>query len=126
MQDILETVNTKVAELEDEKNQEVVNITIDLIVGQGKKSIYRYLDPSFGYTLTAIGDRRISKVKLSVYKKSKDEWEYVSEMSGSKPLIKIQPVDFEQYEITISVDDFKGSNTTGHFALILYHRNPEK
>lgn len=126
MQDILETVTTKVVDLEDEKNQEVVNITLDLIVNQGKKMVYRFLDPSFEYTVVGISDRRISKLRVSVNKKSRDDWEYVSELSSSSPSIKIQPTDYEEYRFTVSVDGFKGENNTGHFALLLYHRNPEK
>jgi hypothetical protein len=125
MQDILESVNAKVSELEDEKNQEVVNITLDLLVREGKKTMYRYLDPSFEYTAVAIGDRRISKLKIEVYKKGPSDWEYVSEMSGSSPVLKFKPAAFEQYEFTVGVDEFKSENTTGHFALLLYHRNPE-
>jgi hypothetical protein len=44
MQDILETVVKKIVELEDEKDQEIVNITADLLVRTtGKKQIYRHL-----------------------------------------------------------------------------------
>jgi hypothetical protein len=126
MQDILETVTAKVIDLEDEKHQEVVNMTFDLLVNEGTKKVYRFLDPSFGYTLVAFGDRRINRLRVSVYKQGKQDWEYVTELSGSSPEIKIYPSDFEQYEFTVSVDSFKGTNTTGHFALLLYHRNPEK
>lgn len=125
MQDIIETVTAKVFELEDEKAQEVVNITLDLLVGQGKKTLYRFLDPSFDYSLIAIGDRRISKLKVTVYRKTADNWEYVAEVSETKPEIKIFPANFEQYEFTIAVDEFKGDSTTGHYAILLYHRNPE-
>jgi len=126
MQDILETVTDRVIELEDVKNQEVVNITLDLLVNDGQKKIYRYLDPSFDYTLVAVGDRRINRLRISVYKKAKEDWEYVKEVSGSSPEIKIHPSDIDQYVFTVSVEAFKGKNTTGHFALLLYHRNPEK
>ncbi|MGH2576044.1 MAG: hypothetical protein ACRDFC_10135 [Ignavibacteria bacterium] len=126
MQDIIETVTAKIVELEDEKSQEVVNITMDLLVRDGKKTLYRFLDPSFDYTMIAIGDRRISKLKVTVYKKTADNWEYVAEVSDAKPEIKIFPANFEQYEFTIAVDEFKGNNTTGHYAILLYHRNPEK
>jgi hypothetical protein len=35
-------------------------------------------------------------------------------------------MEFEQYEFTVTVDEFKTGESTGHFALILYHQNPEK
>ena len=127
MQDILEKVTNKVVELEDEKGQEVVNITLDLLVRTtGKKQVTRYLDPSFDYKVIVIGDRRISKLNMVVYKKSKKDWDYVTEASGSAPQIDLTPSDFEQYEFTVNVDQFKGDNMTGHFALFIYHIDPTK
>jgi hypothetical protein len=128
MQDILETVTTKVTELEDQRNQEVVNMTFDLIVNTGKKTMWRYLDPAFDYDVMVIGDRRIEKLKVTVYKKNAktEAWEFVDEYTDDKPVIRIDPQDFEQYEFTVSVDKFKTGNTTGHFALLLYHQNPER
>lgn len=127
MQDILETVSSKVIELEDEKDQEIVNVTIDLLVRTtGKKQVTRYLDPSFDYKVMVIGDRRISKLDLVVYKKTKKDWDYVTEATSSIPQIDITPSDFEQYEFTVSVNQFKGDNLTGHFALLIYHIDPTK
>ncbi len=127
MQDILEKVSGKITELEDEKDQEVVNITLDLLVRTtGKKQVTRYLDPSFDYKVMVIGDRRISKLNLVVYKKSKKDWDYVTEASGSVPQVDITPSDFEEYEFTVNVEQFKGDNMTGHFALFIYHENPTK
>ena len=127
LQDILEKVTDRVTTLEDEKDQEVVNITIDLLVRTtGKKQVTRYLDPSFEYKVMLIGDRRISKLNLLVYKKTKDDWEYVTEAKSSIPQIELTPSDFEQYEFTVNVDRFKGDNMTGHFALLIYHIDPTK
>ncbi|HEY3251084.1 MAG TPA: hypothetical protein VGK25_08185 [Ignavibacteria bacterium] len=126
MQDILETVTAKIVELEEDKNQEIVNVTFDLLVNEGKKTVWRFLDPAFTYDLSIIGDRRISKLKVTVYKQGKSDWEYVDEVSASNPKLKIYPSEYEQYEFTISVADFKSGNNTGHFAFMLYHDNPEK
>lgn len=127
MQDILEKVTDRVVNLEEEKGQEIVNITIDLLVRTtGKKQVTRYLDPSFDYKVMLIGDRRISKLNLLVYKKTKDDWEYVTEATSSIPQIELTPSDFEQYEFTVSVNRFKSDNLTGHFALMIYHIDPTK
>ena len=128
MQDILETVSAKVAELEDQRNQEVVNMTFDLLVNTGKKTVWRYLDPSFDYDVMVIGDRRVEKLKVTVYKKdnASGEWKFVDEYTDDKPVLRIDPQEFEQYEFTVTVDKFKSGNTTGHFALLLYHQNPER
>lgn len=127
MQDIMETVTNKVIELEEEKDQEIVNITIDLLVRTtGKKQVIRYLDPSFDYKVMVIGDRRISKLDLVVYKKIQKKWDYVTEATSSIPQIDITPTDFEQYEFRVNVNQFKGDNMTGHFALLIYHIDPTK
>ena len=128
MQDILETVSAKVIELEDQRNQEIVNMTFDLIVNTGKKTVWRYLDPAFDYDVMVLGDRRVEKLKITVYKKNSktNEWEFVDEFSDDKPVLRLDPQDFEQYEFTVNVDKFKTGSTTGHFALILYHQNPER
>ncbi len=128
MQDILETVTAKVTELEDQRNQEIVNMTFDLLVNTGKKTVWRYLDPSFDYDVMVIGDRRVEKLKVTVYKKdnASGEWKFVDEYTDDKPVLRIDPQEFEQYEFTVTVDKFKSGNTTGHFALLLYHQNPER
>lgn len=128
MQDILETVSAKVIELEDQRNQEIVNMTFDLIVNTGKKTVWRYLDPAFDYDVMVLGDRRVEKLKITVYKKNSktNEWEYVDEYTDDKPVIRLDPQEFEQYEFTVNIDKFKTGSTTGHFALLLYHQNPER
>ena len=128
MQDILETVSTKVVELEEQRNQEIVNMTFDLLVNTGKKTMWRYLDPAFTYDVMVLGDRRIEKLKITIYKKdnSSGDWVFVDEYTDEKPLVRIEPKDFEQYEFNVTVDKFKSGNTTGHFALLLYHQNPER
>ncbi len=128
MQDILETVSAKVIELEDQRNQEIVNMTFDLIVNTGKKTVWRYLDPAFDYDVMVLGDRRVEKLKITVYKKNSktNEWEFVDEYTDDKPVIRLDPQEFEQYEFTVNVDKFKTGSTTGHFALLLYHQNPER
>ena len=128
MQDIIETVSAKVIELEDQRNQEIVNMTFDLLVNTGKKTIWRYLDPAFDYDVMVLGDRRVEKLKVTVYKKNSktNEWEFVDEYTDDKPVIRLDPQEFEQYEFTVTVDKFKTGSTTGHFALLLYHQNPER
>ena len=128
MQDIMDTVSAKVIELEDQRNQEIVNMTFDLLVNTGKKTIWRYLDPAFDYDVMVLGDRRVEKLKVTVYKKNSktNEWEFVDEYSDDKPVIRLDPQEFEQYEFTVTVDKFKTGSTTGHFALLLYHQNPER
>jgi len=126
MQDIFETVSENMVDLEEKNNKEIVNMTFDLLVNQNSKSIYRFLDGAFTYDVMVLGDRRVNRLNISVYKQGANDWELVDQATGSSPKIKIYPAGFEEYKFVISVDDFKGSNNAGHFALILYHENPEK
>jgi hypothetical protein len=121
VQDILEMVNTKVTQLEENKKLEVVNITVDLLANQGTKSITRVLDPNFEYTLFVIGDRRISKLRLSLYIQGKGNKEFVNETSGLSPSLKVIPDEFCVYEITVGAQEFKGIENAGHFAILIYH-----
>lgn len=127
MQDIVQSVSDKVTYLEDNGNKEIVNITIDLLVGlKGEKKIYRYLDNSFDYTVLGIYDRRISGLKIEINKLSGKEWVPVKTIKGKNPTTNIYPVTREMYEFIISVDSFKGDNTAGHFAVFIYHDDPSK
>src|SRR5690242_15971387 len=84
MQDIIEDATKKVVELEEQRNQEVVNMTFDLIVNKGKKTVWRNLDPSFDYDVLVLGDRRIKTLKVTVYRKDSQtsEWKHVDEFSS--------------------------------------------
>ncbi len=128
MKDILETVQEKVKSLEDLEDMEIVNITIDLLVGsKGEKYVYRYLDNSFDYKVYAVGDRRISKLNVEVRKKSSDNtWVLVDKSSGQKVQMDIFPDTRAFYEFTVSVNEFVGNNTAGHYALLIYHIDPTK
>jgi hypothetical protein len=103
-------------------------MTFDLLVNQGKKTVWRFLDPAFDYDVIVLGDRRIEKLKITVHKKNSQtgDWILVDEYSAATPQLRLDPTDFEQYEFTITVDGFKTGESTGHFAMILYHQNPER
>ena len=124
MQDIISTVNTKVSDLEEKQNMEVVNLTMDLLVNNGEKTIWRFLDPAFKYDAVVLGDRRISKLTIRKYKKGISDWEFVDSLSSGKPQLRIEPDQYGQYQFTISVNEFNPGDNTGHFALVLYHKNP--
>ena len=123
--DIITSVDAKVNDLETNQNQEIVNVTLDLLVNNGEKTIWRFLDPAFKYNALALGDSRISKLRIKVYKKGKSsantDWDFVSELSAANPLLTIEPAEYKQYQFVISADEYKSGASTGHFGLILYH-----
>ena len=125
IQDILEKVNKKVILLEDDK-QEIVNLTIELLVGtKNSKAIYRKLDNTFTYTLIALTDKRIADMSITVYKKTEKDWEFVAETSGKNPTVTIIPTDYVLYEITFKAVEFSEGYRGGHFASFLYHIKPK-
>ena len=127
IKDIVETVTDKIKNLEDVKDMEIVNTTIDLLVGaNGKKYVYRYLDNNFDYKVLVFGDRRIKSLNLEVSKKNGDNWIKVDRTTGENAELDLFPDSRAFYEFTISVDEFKGDNTAGHFAFFLYHTDPTK
>ena len=127
MKDIVETVSDKIKYLEDNLDQEVVNITIDLLVGSaGEKTVYRNLDNSFDYKLILIGDKKIAKLKIEVNKKTGDKWILVDKTSGENVTLDIFPDNRALYEFIIKADTYNPDYTAGHFAFILYHKDPLK
>ena len=128
MKDIIETVQDKAKSLENTEDMEIVNITMDLLVGaKGEKYVHRYLDNSFDYKIYAVGDRRISKLNVEVRKKgSDDKWILVDKASGDKINMDIYPDTRAFYEFTISVKEYVDDNSAGHFAILIYHIDPLK
>lgn len=124
MQDIIEEVSNRTQELEKDRNLEIVNITMDLLVKDSRKSFIRYLDPDFEYTAIAIGDRRIDLLTLSVFRPGISDIEYVSEVSGKFPLVHFSIIQPELFEFVVNVNRYSESNITGHFAVIIYHKKP--
>lgn len=127
MKDITESITDKIKTLEDVNDMEIVNITTDLLVGtRGQKFVYRYLDNNFDYKILVFGDRRINSLKVEVRKKVDESWIKVDKTSGQNAELDIFPDSRAFYEFTISVDEFKGDNSAGHFAFFLYHIDPTK
>ena len=122
VQDIMENVSGRIKELEKDNNVEIVNVTIDLLVKDSRKSFIRYLDPDFEYTAIAIGDRRIDSLTLSVYRPGISDIEYVSESRGKFPLVHFTIIEPELFEFMVNVNRYSESNLTGHFAVIIYHK----
>jgi hypothetical protein len=127
LSDIIDSVTSRVNYLETKQDKEVVNVTIDLLVGtQGTKMVYRYLDNGFDYNVLLIGDRRISELKMVVSRKSGDNWIKVDRSNGTNPELSIYPDERALYEFIISADNFNDDYSAGHFALLLYHIDPDK
>jgi hypothetical protein len=125
MQDIQDKVSAYTKQLEQDKNYEIVNITMDLIVKDGTKSFTRYLDPSFDYIVTAFGDSRIDKLTLNVDNGTQSELNYNAESTAANASISIiKPNGSSEYEFTVKNTKYNGNNASGHFAVIIYHRIP--
>jgi len=127
MKDITETVADKIKTLEDIEDMEVVNITVDLLVGMnGEKYVYRYLDNNFDYKVLVFGDRRIAKMNVVVRKKNEEKWIMVEKATGKTALLDLYPDSRAFYEFTLSIAELNDDYTAGHFAILIYHHDPLK
>lgn len=124
MKDIQNKVTAFTNQLEQDKSFEIVNVTMDLIVKDGSKSFTRYLDPTFDYTITAFGDSRIDRLTLNVNNGTSSDFEYNAESSAANPSISVKPTGYSQYEFTVNNAKYYQDKTSGHFAVIIYHRIP--
>jgi hypothetical protein len=125
MKEIQDKVSAYTKQLEEDKNVEIVNITIDLIVKDATKTFSRDLDPSFDYYVTTFGDSRIDKLTLTVSDGNSTELNYLAESTAPNPSINIKPTGTSSYEFSVNVKKYSGDNLSGHFAVIIYHRIAE-
>ena len=108
--------------IEDTLNVEIVRIEYDLLFST--KDSYRTLYKGWKYGIFAIGDYRIKKISIEIYKKVGTEWRYVSTTSKDKytALSIIDQKDKnEDYAFRVKVEEFEEGYKAGHYALIVYH-----
>jgi len=108
--------------IEDSLQVEIVRIEYDLLFTT--KNSYRVLYKGWKYGIFAIGDYRIKRLSISVYKKENDEWKFISSSSTDKytALSIIDQKDKnEEYAFQVKAEEFEEGYKAGHYALIIYH-----
>ncbi len=110
-----------ITQLEDEQEQEVVHVEYDII--RNKKEVVRALDSKYTYGLIVHGDERISKLRLTVYKRMKDNtWKKVAhDDSGTDvAIISFKPDENGTYKFEIKAD-FQRDQSLAHYGFIIHH-----
>ena len=120
MEPILAAAKPLVEEIED-GGYEIVRMEYDLIFGE--KSTYRTLFDGWTYGVAAFGDYRIKDIDVSVYVKSRGNWELFKEDAENDDVatVSIKPRIKEEYKIVISVYKFNKGYSVGHYGLMIFH-----
>ena len=110
-----------IIDLAEERDMEVVRIEADII--RTSKETIRTLDPSFTYTIVAVGSDRISDVDVEVYKKINYEWTLVKkdDDSSATAIVTISPSSYTEYKIVVKVYQFYSGYDVGHYGLLIIH-----
>ena len=107
--------------IEDTMNVEIVRLEYDLIFKE--KITYRTLSKGWKYGIVAIGDYRIKKINVHIYKKINDKWDFIRSSNSQKYLATVneEPLENGDYLFQIAVDEFAEGYKAGHYAIIIYH-----
>lgn len=107
--------------IEDTMNVEIVRIEYDLLFD--KKITYRTLYKGWKYGIVVIGDYRIKKINVHLYKYVNDKWQFVRSGKGDSyfSLVNEEPLEKGDYLMQITADEFAEGYKAGHYAIIIYH-----
>jgi hypothetical protein len=107
--------------IEDTMNVEIVRIEYDLIFD--KKITYRTLYKGWKYGIVVIGDYRLKKINVHLYKYVNDEWKFLRSGKGDSyfSLVNEEPLEKGDYLMQITADEFEEGYKAGHYAIIIYH-----
>ncbi|MEN8118896.1 MAG: hypothetical protein ABFS35_01030 [Bacteroidota bacterium] len=107
--------------IEDTMKVEIVRLEYDLIFD--KKVTYRTLYKELKYGIVAIGDYRIKRINVHIYKKVNDKWDFIRSSNSQNYLAMVneEPLENGDYLFQIAVDQFAEGYKAGHYAIIIYH-----
>ncbi len=107
--------------IEDTMNVEIVRIEYDLIFD--KKVTYRTLYKGWKYGIVVIGDYRIKKINVHLYKYVNDDWQFIRSGKGEDyfSLVNEEPQEKGDYLMQITADEFEEGYKAGHYSIIIYH-----
>jgi len=104
-----------------EENQvEIVRLEVDILKEKAPRYTFRNLYKGWKYMIIAIGDYRISNIKIEVYTTNKKKRTLIAQSDNTfnnKKSVMIEPqLEVEEYEIVI--ESLEGD---GHYALLIAH-----
>ncbi len=107
--------------IEDSLKAEVVRVEYDLLFDS--KDSFRPFFKGWNYGVCVVGDYRINKIKLRLFRQEKDEWILVKENdeNGNIALSMVTAESDGMYRFEITAKGFVDGFTAGHYALIIFH-----
>ncbi len=111
----------KVIDYAEERDMEVVRIEADLI--RTSKEIIRSLDPSYTYTITAVGSNRILDLDLEVYKNINGTWTLIKKDTdaANMAVVQLTPSSHSEYKVIVRAYKFNSGYDVGHYGLVFIH-----
>lgn len=105
----------------EERDMEVVRVEADII--RSSKESIRTLDPSYIYTITAIGSDRIQDLDIEVYKNINNVWTLVQTDTDTSSVaaVQINPTSYAEYKVVVKVYKFNSGYDVGHYGLVFIH-----
>lgn len=111
----------KIIDTAEERDMEVVRIEADII--RTTKETFRTLDPSFSYSIIAVGSNRIKDLDIEVYKKVNGSWTLIQKDDDDKSVagVEVRPSAYAEYKIVVKVYAFHEGYDVGHYGLAVIH-----
>jgi hypothetical protein len=105
----------------EERDMEVVRIEADII--RTTKESIRTLDPSYTYTIIAVGSERIADLDIEVYKMIDGDWTLVKKDTDDQNVagVEIKPSAYAEYKVVIKAYKFVEGQDVGHYGLAYIH-----
>lgn len=104
MADILYRGGTAAKMLEMEKGYRVIRLEFDRIYDNANS--FRYLNEGVEYEIIVLGDEKVEKISLKVYKQLNNVWSLVGSDEGDNigATVRYKPIDYGLYRFSLSVD----------------------
>lgn len=111
----------QIIETAEKRDMEVVRVEADII--RTTKETYRVLDPSYRYSIIAVGSSRIKDLDIEVYKKIDGEWTLIQKDDDNQNVagVEIKPSAYADYKILIKAYAFYEGYDVGHYGLAVIH-----
>jgi hypothetical protein len=105
----------------EERDMEVVRIEADII--RTTKESIRTLDPSYSYTIIAVGSDRIADLDIEVYKMIDGEWTLLKKDTDDQNVagVEVKPSNYAEYKVVVTAYKFNEGYEVGHYGLVYIH-----
>jgi hypothetical protein len=112
---------TVIKYVEDTLKAEIVRIEYDLLYKS--KDTFRELFKSANYGICVVGDYRIKKMDIKIYKEKNGEWVFLkqNDESSNIVLLTVKPDEDASYRFELIAKEYKEGFQAGHYCAIIFH-----